>query len=69
MKVLLKQNIMSNDVQTLNEKIATAIVEGMDGCDGLFAVSVEIDESTVAEVSGWYEIDGYRAISTARAHG
>lgn len=46
-------------MQTINEKIATAIVEGMDGCDGLFAVSVDIDENTVAEVSGWYEIDGY----------
>ena len=51
---------MSNDMQTLNEKIAAAIIEGMDGCDGLFAVSVETDENTVVEVSGWYEIDGYR---------
>ena len=46
-------------MQTINKTIANAIVEEIDGASGRFSVEVEIDENTVAEVSGWYEIDGY----------
>lgn len=47
-------------MQTLNETIASAIVESMDGTSGRFSVEVEIDENTTVEASGWYEVDGYR---------
>ena len=46
-------------MQTINEMIASAIVDAMTGSEGKFSVEVEIDANTVVEVSGWYEVDGY----------
>ena len=46
-------------MQTINELIASEIAASVEDYEGKFSVEVEIDENTVAEVSGWYEIDGY----------
>lgn len=45
---------------TINETIAAAIADSIDGSCGSFSLEVEIDGNTVVEVSGRYEIDGYR---------
>ena len=46
-------------MKTINEMIASAIVDAMTGSEGKFSVEVEIDANTVVEASGWYEVDGY----------
>lgn len=46
-------------MQTINELIASEIAASVEGYEGKFAVSVEADEKTVVEVSGWYEMAGY----------
>lgn len=45
---------------TINETIAAAIVESIESNGGKFSLEVEIDANTVVEVSGRYELDGYR---------
>lgn len=50
-----------NKIMTaINETIAAAIVESIESNGGSFALEVEIDGNTVVEVSGRYELDGYR---------
>lgn len=46
-------------MQAINETIANAIVESIDGSNGTFSVEVEIGNTTV-QVEGSYKIDGYR---------
>lgn len=45
-------------MQSINETIANAIVENIEGGNGTFSVEVEID-NTLVEVSGSFEIDVY----------
>lgn len=47
-------------MKSVSEKIAKAIAESIDGCEGRFDLDVELDENTFVTVSGWYEFDGYR---------
>ncbi len=46
-------------MKAINETIANAIVENIEGGNGIFSVEVEIDNTQV-EVSGSFEIDGYQ---------
>lgn len=46
-------------MKAINETIANAIVENIEGCNGTFSVEVEFD-NTLVEVSGSFEIDGYQ---------
>ena len=45
---------------TINETIAAAIAESIESNEGRFSLEVEIDGNTIVEVSGRYEMDGYR---------
>ena len=49
---------------TISKTIAAAIADSIDGNHGSnhgsFSLEVEMDGNTVVEVSGRYEIDGYR---------
>lgn len=45
---------------TINETIAAVIADSINDNHGSFSLEVEMDGNTVVEVSGRYEIDGYR---------
>ena len=45
---------------TISETIAAAIADSINDNHGSFSLEVEMDGNTVVEVSGRYEIDGYR---------
>ena len=44
----------------INETIGAAIAESIESNENKFSLEVEIDRNTVVEVSGRYEMDGYR---------
>lgn len=44
----------------INDTIAAAIAESIESNEGRFSLEVEVDDNTVVEVSGRYEMDGYR---------
>lgn len=46
-------------MNAIDEMIANKIIENIDGNDDNFSVSIEVDENTLIEVSGRYELDGY----------
>lgn len=46
-------------MKSVSEKIAEAIAESIDGCEGRFDLDVELDVNTLVTVSGWYEFNGY----------
>ena len=45
-------------MKAINETIANAIVESIDGANGTFSVEVEVN-NTLVVVDGSFEIDGY----------
>lgn len=46
-------------MQAINETIASAIVESIEGSNGTSSVEVEVND-TLVYVDGSFEIDGYR---------
>lgn len=54
----IETNVKIEYMKAINETIANAIVENIEGGNGTFSVEVEID-NTLVEVSGSFEIDGY----------
>lgn len=47
-------------MNAIDEMIANKIIENIDGNDDNFSVVVEVDENTIIEVSGCYEIEDYQ---------
>lgn len=46
-------------MKSINETIASAIVESIDSNEGKFSIEVEVDSNTIVEASGRYEVDRY----------
>ena len=57
-------------MKAINETIANAIVENIEGNEGTFSVEIEAN-NTLVVVDGSFEIDGYSEDDyfTVRAHG
>lgn len=46
-------------MKAINETIASAIVENIEGCDGTFSVEIETANGVMIYADGSFEIDGY----------